>query len=440
MKRTLLLTAALLSAAWTVTPPAHAQIGPVGTLAAGAAANLTVGSILDKLETSANRILEDATNAGRVVSFNAATQAIAVIGALRQTLGGTVNQTIDQVNLDVFNALNNAAYVLQLGFDGAQATLDQSEDVINQVANLTSKLPFAQQQASVSSYRAVLLNAALTNGQTDLSFKGSGLSYGKVKLSIKGPDGQEIYSVTQNPTTAQLTTFSIPGDKLPFDRTKSTFMKVDLTYQEPGGFLKKLKERTFRFNYMLLPELLGTATFTTTYGNLIPQAVARREWVHINAQGSCTDFTFAPIGEGHKVPVQPTFSEVSERDGRGEIKDWDAESGRFIVHVCANGHTQWFKRYDGWFHAYVNWTENWSVRETKREVLSSEVRFLGDTAFDVKDPGDVFFADLTTFDGGKYTISAPSRTEAYFTSTYDPGSKKLIISANTTRLKRTLGY
>lgn len=440
MKRALLVTATLL----TLAPPhAHAQMGVAGTMAAGLITGVTVGKMLDDLEETANNLMESAKNGGQMVAFNAATQALVVIQALRQALGGNLNQTLDKLNAGAYDALHNTAYVLQLGIDGAQTTLDQGESIINQINNLTRTLPFVKQQATISHYGPLIWNAALTNNLVTLNIRGFGLDYGNTHIVFRDLSGKELYVVDQPPTTSNSIKVVFDGSKLPFSRTKLVPIEAIVTLKERTGFLGSLKKRQFKFSYFLLPEVLGTVVFKTKYGIQTKRDIPHMEFVHRNSKSGCQDFPFSPgldpNGNPNRVDVKPEILESSKLDGTAEIGGYEPSLGRFFVKVCANGHTNFFRNYDGWYHGYVKWIENSFDLTEAEDTVSKELRFAGNQAFDVKDPDKAFSAEITTFDGNTYTVTKGMVSKHYFTSLYDPTSKKMIIEAKTDSLQSLLG-
>jgi len=451
MRRMTLLVTALLTA---VPPtPARAQLGIAGTIAGAFIAGNTVKSIIETLRQAARQMLDNAADAGKVITFNAATNALTVLDGVEKTLGGSVNDTIDNIDDATYNALRGVAASIQLGESALLATLDRSEDLINQVNSLVGTLPFAAGQVGLTSYRPFALHPSFTGGRVPLTLRGHSLDRGNVRVRVREPGnavGAKVYyEITTKPDGEVSYTTTVPGNALPFAETTSNYVEIDFTFQQRRSLFERLsnmrtfkdtaREVTFTKSYLLLPRLLGRAEFTSKYQEPKTESEPQQQWVGINAKGDCKSYTIRPRLEGRRIDERPRLEDVRENRGNGEITEYDGPSGRFVVRVCANRVSSWGRTYDGYYHAYARWNENWTSYTEKRDVQTKDVPFAGDTAFEVNHPNDIFYVTMKTFDGASFTLTRQPVSGAYFSSTYDPQAQLMIVSGNTTRLRSLLG-
>ncbi|WP_412030543.1 hypothetical protein [Deinococcus yunweiensis] len=426
--------AALLSVMGT---GAQAQGMDFTSLLTGAAADLTVGGLVDRFEGAGNDLISKAQNAGSAVAFVAGTQALTALSAFEATAGSLLNRSLKGLSTQQYDFFQNTALVLQRAQDGAQDSLFQAEGLINQAGNLAQLLPTVKQVAVVSSYRQVLAPPPPAAApELALAFNGYGFGFGEATLNLG-----EV-SFTARPSTSGRLEFLVPVMALTFGDDRLSYLTGTLILREPvprtvgeriadalAGRKQSLRERAFDVRYVLLPRRLGTYAIEATYGTTKAVSETRTQFVGFNsdnAEQACTTANVQVRSPDRSILSNPTFTETSYNHGRGGVINLTAKG--FQVEACASGHGRklWGGRYEGYSHQRVNWVETWDAPVTEAFRKDATLDWNTEVPLDLPTSTEKWRLTFTTFEG-KTLIADNAADLDYLSVGYNPATKLVVL-------------
>jgi hypothetical protein len=356
-----------------------------------------VKSIIEKMRAEVNKVIDKALNAGNALVVAAGTQVLLSLEAFEQSA--------DKLLGSAFGKLNNSQrlfftniQVAMLQVDGwVNATLDRGEELVGGITSLLS-YSFGGGRPIITRYspRTVIpMDSAA--GPVIFRFNGTAMKTGNVTLKING----KTY-VKQADTDLQVS-FAIPRSEFVHDPTKLTAVQAELTLKrrqlgifiDKGIRIFKLVDVVYHPLLIVLPEKFASARLLTFDQVDQVREEVRTQFIGFNAKSECRDYPFQVMNPENKLGV-PVLDSVSSSGGPNPEFLNVTEKG-FVLHLCTDTRSDWLRKYDGWKHVNLRYSEFYPYKIDTTAEKTFEYKWNMEDVYTLK--YQRFVLEVTTFDG-----------------------------------------